>query len=240
MSCARSNKMVKSVSKTASSSSSTPAAASLTVLLYSTPNPRANEVSHLDTGKSSAANDKMESPKRDPALPLTRGEILQIKVSCGIINKGAESSMAQTSVVLLPSPVQKKVDGEIFQITNVYDPIGNTPKFPSRSLDVFVISLEACGPLGNFNVLFSLRDKNGSSSNISDILLFRETVNDIGLIDLPLLNKSYTWSNGRRTPTLERLDRAFISHDWVRDFLASLFNHVCGRIKCVVLYSFDH
>lgn len=94
-------------------------------------------------------------------------------------------------------------------------------QFPSRSLDVLVISLEACGPLGNFNVLFSLRDKNGSSSNISNILLFRETVNDIGLIDLPLLNKSYTWSNGRRTPTLEHLDRAFISHDWVLSFLRS-------------------
>lgn len=72
--------------------------------------------------------------------------------------------------------------------------------------------------LGDFNVLLSLHDKNEPPSNISDILLFREVVNDTRLIDLPLLNKSFTWTNGRRNPTFERLDRALISQDWLLSF----------------------
>ncbi|OAY83008.1 LINE-1 retrotransposable element ORF2 protein [Ananas comosus] len=58
-------------------------------------------------------------------------------------------------------------------------------------------------------------------SNSAEILLFREAINDTGLADLPLRNRAYTWSNGRRNPTLERLDRALVSLDWLRLFPSS-------------------
>nr|CAD1823427.1 unnamed protein product [Ananas comosus var. bracteatus] len=61
--------------------------------------------------------------------------------------------------------------------------------------------------LGDFNVLLSLEDKNGVPTHIPDILNFRDVINDIGLIDVPMLNRSYTWSNGRSIPT-------FILPDW--------------------------
>jgi len=34
------------------------------------------------------------------------------------------------------------------------------------------------------------------------------------LIEVPLLDRSFTWSNKRSTPTLERLDRVFINLAW--------------------------
>lgn len=34
------------------------------------------------------------------------------------------------------------------------------------------------------------------------------------LIELPLLDRKYTWSNKRSTPTLERLDQVFINLAW--------------------------
>lgn len=37
----------------------------------------------------------------------------------------------------------------------------------------------------------------------------------MGVIDLSILNRSFTWSNSRRIPTLECLDRAFISQGWL-------------------------
>lgn len=43
-------------------------------------------------------------------------------------------------------------------------------------------------------------------------------MNDTGLIDLPLQNRFFTWTNGRRNPTLERLDRAFISQEQLLSF----------------------
>ncbi|OAY78988.1 hypothetical protein ACMD2_15344 [Ananas comosus] len=72
--------------------------------------------------------------------------------------------------------------------------------------------------LGDFNVLLSVEDKIGSTANVADILNFREVVHDLGLVDLPILNKSFTWTNGRGAPTLERLDRAFISSNWLLAF----------------------
>lgn len=72
--------------------------------------------------------------------------------------------------------------------------------------------------LGDFNVLLSVQDKNGPTVNINDILSFWEVVQEMGLVDLPILNRSFTWSNGRGVPTLQRLDRVFISNAWVLAF----------------------
>nr|CAD1835780.1 unnamed protein product [Ananas comosus var. bracteatus] len=104
---------------------------------------------------------------------------------------------------------------EIVLITNVYGPTGSGSKagFFQELRNSRQFSRSLWVALGDFNVLLSLQDKNGSPSNISDILAFREAISDMGLFDLPLQNKTFTWSNGRRNPTLERLDRALISQD---------------------------
>lgn len=68
--------------------------------------------------------------------------------------------------------------------------------------------------LGDFNVLLSILDKNGPTDNVIDILNSREVIYDMGLVDFPILNKSFTWSNGRGVSTLERLDYTFISNVW--------------------------
>nr|CAD1829771.1 unnamed protein product [Ananas comosus var. bracteatus] len=78
--------------------------------------------------------------------------------------------------------------------------------------------IRGVGRARDFNVLLSIQDKNGPTTNINDILSFRETVQESGLIDIPIANKSFTWSNGRVTPTLERLDRVFISNAWTLVF----------------------
>ncbi|OAY85883.1 hypothetical protein ACMD2_16384, partial [Ananas comosus] len=73
--------------------------------------------------------------------------------------------------------------------------------------------------LEDFNILLSVQDKNKITSNIFEILKFRELINDIGLLDMPLLNRSFTWLNGRCNFTLELLDRALISYGWQHKFL---------------------
>lgn len=47
---------------------------------------------------------------------------------------------------------------------------------------------------------------------------FRRVLDDCRLEELHLHGKLYTWSNERRRPTLERLDRAFASVDWIEAF----------------------
>ncbi len=116
--------------------------------------------------------------------------------------------------------LRRKVDGLLFTISNIYGPNRATLR-PVFFLELRSLCARAVGHwavLDDFNVLLSRSDKNGPRSNTSDILNFRRVVAETGLVDLPLRNKYFTWSNGRRIPTLERLDRALVSKCWILFF----------------------
>ena len=43
---------------------------------------------------------------------------------------------------------------------------------------------------------------------------FSEFIEDLNLIDLSLEGGSYTWSSRTNQPSMPRIDRALITHDW--------------------------
>nr|CAD1817158.1 unnamed protein product [Ananas comosus var. bracteatus] len=227
-------KLVRFASKSTRSLSSISAASASTDPSRTAPTKHAFDNYHSDLPKAYSENDKEKLPMQDPGLPLNPDEIQQILSSYGIIDKGAKTSKVPPSVSIgadfsrghwvgnytLNVLVKRKTDGKEFLITNVYN-----PTCPSLKATLFQeirnthdLSRGMWAALGDFNVLLSLHDKNEPPSNISDILLFREVVNDTRLIDLPVLNKSFTWTNGRRNPTFERFHRVLISQDWHLSF----------------------
>lgn len=68
--------------------------------------------------------------------------------------------------------------------------------------------------LGDFNFYQSTDDRNRPGGNVQDTLVFNEAIGHLGLVELPLKGRSYTWSNMQVDPLLEQLDWFFTLVNW--------------------------
>jgi len=68
---------------------------------------------------------------------------------------------------------------------------------------------------GDFNQIYQAADKNNDRLDYRSMRRFRRLLDDCRLDELYLRGRLYTWSSERRRPTLEHLDRAFASIEWV-------------------------
>jgi len=64
--------------------------------------------------------------------------------------------------------------------------------------------------MGDFNLTRDPGDKNNGRFNYTEANEFNELINTLCLIEIPLTDRAYTWSNKRDEPTLVRLDRCFV------------------------------
>jgi hypothetical protein len=63
--------------------------------------------------------------------------------------------------------------------------------------------------------------KNGyvqDDGTCTGMLLFNEAISNLGLIDIPLKGRKYTWSNMQSSPLLQRLNWFFSSLSWTTSF----------------------
>ena len=60
--------------------------------------------------------------------------------------------------------------------------------------------------LGDFNFLRSVDNRNLPGGDLNDMFIFNEIIGHLGLLELPIKCRSYTWSNMQDTPLLEQLD----------------------------------
>ncbi|GKV46006.1 hypothetical protein SLEP1_g53030 [Rubroshorea leprosula] len=68
--------------------------------------------------------------------------------------------------------------------------------------------------LGDFNTIKGQHERKGCKSLSSEMREFCDFINELNLIDLPLIGRKYTWykSNGE---SMSRLDRALFSENWL-------------------------
>jgi len=99
-----------------------------------------------------------------------------------------------------------------FYLTNVYGPANDTDK-PSF-LDELRIAKPAPGTpwicLGDFNLIYEVKDKNNANLNRRLMGQFRNALDDCQLMEIALPNRRYTWSNERERPTLGPLRSCFL------------------------------
>lgn len=62
---------------------------------------------------------------------------------------------------------------------------------------------------GDFNIVRNEEESMGSGNIDRTATSFNAFINDLGLIDLPLIGGKYKWSNYKEQTTFSRLDRFF-------------------------------
>jgi len=71
---------------------------------------------------------------------------------------------------------------------------------------------------GDFNFCRSISDRNRDGGNMNDIMIFNEIISNLGLLEIPLKGRNFTWSNMQSEPLLEQIDWVFTSINWISDF----------------------
>lgn len=72
--------------------------------------------------------------------------------------------------------------------------------------------------IGDFNFYRSLHNRNKPGGNLADTLIFNDAIGHLGLVELQLKGRAFTWSNMQNDPLLEQLDWFFTSANWTIDY----------------------
>jgi hypothetical protein len=92
--------------------------------------------------------------------------------------------------------------------------------------------------LGDFNIARSPDDRSNENFDVRAADLLNAFIDDLELQELPLLDRRFTWSNGRDVPTLVRLDRALINMAWAdclfNSTLTSLLRNTSDHVPLLV------
>jgi exonuclease III len=97
---------------------------------------------------------------------------------------------------------------DTFIVTNIYGPCQHERKleFISWLHDIQMPDDSHWLLTGDFNLIRSIADRNKPGAHIPDILKFNEAISNLGIIEIPLKDIRFTWSNMQDPPLLARLD----------------------------------
>lgn len=112
------------------------------------------------------------------------------------------------------------VNADSLNLVNVYGPSSGLERdvFVQWLNDLDIDANDNWIVMGDFNFYRSLENRNKPGGDINDIFIFNEIISNLGLLEVPLNGRNYTWSNMQDNPLLEQLDWVFISPAWSINF----------------------
>jgi hypothetical protein len=129
---------------------------------------------------------------------------------------------------------------ETFKLVNVYGPCSGIARenFVAWLFHLDIKDEDLWLILGDFNFYRFVENRNMQGANLSDIATFNEIVSYLGIIELPIKGRSFTWSNMQSDPLLVQLDWFFTSAAWTLKFPNTLIKPLArptsDHIPCVV------
>jgi hypothetical protein len=83
-----------------------------------------------------------------------------------------------------------------------------------------------------------VESRNKPGGNFNDMNIFNDIINHLGLVELPIKGRAFTWSNMQLNPLLVQLDWFFTSTNWTLSFPNTVINPlarpVSDHLPCVI------
>ena len=101
-----------------------------------------------------------------------------------------------------------KHNNEVWTLVNVYGPCRGQARddFVDWLYHLSIPDSANWLVLGDFNFIRSTENRNLPGGDANDIFIFNEIIGHLGLLELPIKGRSFTWSNMQDNPLLEQLD----------------------------------
>jgi exonuclease III len=129
---------------------------------------------------------------------------------------------------------------EAWTLTTVYGPCQGEAReqFVSWLYDLDIQPMNNHLLLGDFNFIRSGDNRNKPGGNVHDMFTFNDIIGHLGLVELPIKGRSFTWSNMQQSPLLEQLDWFFTSPNWTTTYpntvVLPLAKPQSDHVPCVV------
>jgi hypothetical protein len=143
----------------------------------------------------------------------TRGGVL---IACTADFHITVDALTAASRYSISRIVVHRADLVTWSVTAVYGPQEDDQKqeFMQEIRHVQSVVQDKWMILGDFNLISSTVDKSNSNVNLRLMGQFRDVIQDLELIDYPLIGRKFTWSNERENSTHTRIDRVLVSKEW--------------------------
>jgi exonuclease III len=130
-----------------------------------------------------------------------------------------EISSIQLSTHTIIATLTMRADATRWKITVVYGPQRDDDKLE------FLQELRNINPSAHGHYLiYQAQDKNNSNLNRHLMNSFKATIDDLGLKEIKLNGRRYTWSNEQHNPTLTRIDSLLCTLEWELIFPTCFFH----------------
>jgi exonuclease III len=149
------------------------------------------------------------------ALPAdgTRGGVL---VACTADYQITKENLLFNCCYSITATILHRSDLTTWSMTAVYGPQedGLKQDFMQEIRHIKGMVQDRWVLLGDFNLISSADDKNNPNVNFRLMGQFRDLIQQLELIDYPLMGRRFTWSNEREVSTQTRIDRVMVSKEW--------------------------
>ena len=132
-------------------------------------------------------------------------------------------------------------NSEKWRLVNVYGPCQGEERahFVSWLYNFNIDILDNWLILGDFNFIRSSDNRSRGTGDLNDMFLFNDVIGHLGLIELPIKGRSFTWSNMQADPLLVQLDWFFTSVNWTLSYpntqVLQLAKSSSDHLPCVVV-----